>query len=1028
MTQNIINQINEAFPVAGENNSSQGFRDNFGRTKTALTEINSLTNRLANTTIGFSGDIVPTSFVLGSGAPPGNPAINRTLVLNNTLPGPVTLSSTAGETTLSFDSKGRLVGQTTTPFSVNLAAGHAFGSPIPITGSTSLGSGTGSIVLPTFTFNGTGRLIATGTRTFQFGLLDQTLNRGSLLIGNATNTSVEFPPPSGGNTFVLSAVGNSLSWLDASSLGGGGGVDFTGLSGQNGIQVTSSPASAIVRIRPQDFTNSTSLVNGDVIPFFLNGSLDLRSTSFGDFRTNIFTGGLFEQVSGGAGIRSSVVSPNSSLQVLQSGITASSGASSVVVDSTGLALQSPNLSLNGQVWPSSSGSLGQILTVGAGGSLVWSDPPLPFSPIDLANTRFVGTNGDNSTGTGEITTPYLTIGRALADIPDNDPTLWTIVLLGGVYTENVSVNQKFNISIESFYRSTNSTIRGSLAVQSSNSTFRMSNILVDGSQQPLGNTAPIFSVQGVLEGGELSNCSFIRGAGVLSDLPVIRLSGQLIGDLNFTNCQIAGVVENFLEASSGKVSFLNSRQPQDGWMGLEVTNGTNTLVSNIPLIRGVNHRGGILHLENVSSIAPREYELEIPNPSLPAWLGGEPLFVTTSGDSATIGTPGATFIEVLDDQGDPTEVLLLDPFGQPVPDPANPGDFLLTPFQQEFILQPPTLVTREVGLLSTGEVGDPGDPPVFLQLNNVSLLYQGQFSKIFKSGDAGWTFFRVSRRADQDFLSGPRRVHDIQPDSGEFVGHYQASGTTLTKTESGEPVVDGLIDPLSGNTFWIQLNNNSTLRFKTPDQTSYSSTSDPSSGEQITEIILAIRQDSTGDRRVNFLTTSSPINWLTPNQPLPYSNGVTFYSLKYFSVSRTWWGSRITDDLAVRVANTSVTPYTLTMQDAGSYLRRIGSAVNQVIVPTNNNVPFPIGTQIQIVQRGTGQVFVEPGAPEVLINTPFGLGLKGRMSRALLVKISTNAWDLTGDLDESLTSTTTITIDDENITVDNDNITADGGS
>jgi hypothetical protein len=90
--------------------------------------------------------------------------------------------------------------------------------------------------------------------------------------------------------------------------------------------------------------------------------------------------------------------------------------------------------------------------------------------------------------------------------------------------------------------------------------------------------------------------------------------------------------------------------------------------------------------------------------------------------------------------------------------------------------------------------------------------------------------------------------------------------------------------------------------------------------------------------------------------------------------------------------------YTLVLADVGKYVRMTsGSAVN-LTVPTNASVAFPVGTIIQIRQAGAGQVTVVASGG-VTVNTPETLKLRKNGSTAALVKISTDGWDLTGDLE-----------------------------
>jgi hypothetical protein len=66
-------------------------------------------------------------------------------------------------------------------------------------------------------------------------------------------------------------------------------------------------------------------------------------------------------------------------------------------------------------------------------------------------------------------------------------------------------------------------------------------------------------------------------------------------------------------------------------------------------------------------------------------------------------------------------------------------------------------------------------------------------------------------------------------------------------------------------------------------------------------------------------------------------------------------------------------------------------------VPTNATVAYPVGTSIDILQTGAGQVTVA-GAVGVTVNATPGLKLRAQWSSATLIKRATDTWVLLGDL------------------------------
>lgn len=95
---------------------------------------------------------------------------------------------------------------------------------------------------------------------------------------------------------------------------------------------------------------------------------------------------------------------------------------------------------------------------------------------------------------------------------------------------------------------------------------------------------------------------------------------------------------------------------------------------------------------------------------------------------------------------------------------------------------------------------------------------------------------------------------------------------------------------------------------------------------------------------------------------------------------------------------TVTTPYTLELGDEGTFINVNIAVANNLTVPSDSSVNFPIGTQVFVAEYGNGQVtFV--GAPGVTIRSANGkLKLAAVYSGASLVKIGANEWYAFGDL------------------------------
>jgi hypothetical protein len=89
--------------------------------------------------------------------------------------------------------------------------------------------------------------------------------------------------------------------------------------------------------------------------------------------------------------------------------------------------------------------------------------------------------------------------------------------------------------------------------------------------------------------------------------------------------------------------------------------------------------------------------------------------------------------------------------------------------------------------------------------------------------------------------------------------------------------------------------------------------------------------------------------------------------------------------------------YTLALSDDGQIIEMSNSGGSTVTVPPNSSVPFPIGTQIQLLQTGSGQVTVAAGSG-VTVNATPGFKTRAQWSFATLLKRATDTWVFVGDL------------------------------
>jgi Major tropism determinant N-terminal domain len=105
-------------------------------------------------------------------------------------------------------------------------------------------------------------------------------------------------------------------------------------------------------------------------------------------------------------------------------------------------------------------------------------------------------------------------------------------------------------------------------------------------------------------------------------------------------------------------------------------------------------------------------------------------------------------------------------------------------------------------------------------------------------------------------------------------------------------------------------------------------------------------------------------------------------------------GNVLLSDMATSAQSAS---YTLVLADKAKVVEMGVGSANNLTVPLNASVAYPIGTQIHIVQTGSGQTTVV-ATGGVTINTATTLKLRAQWSAATLIKRAENTWVLVGDL------------------------------
>lgn len=95
--------------------------------------------------------------------------------------------------------------------------------------------------------------------------------------------------------------------------------------------------------------------------------------------------------------------------------------------------------------------------------------------------------------------------------------------------------------------------------------------------------------------------------------------------------------------------------------------------------------------------------------------------------------------------------------------------------------------------------------------------------------------------------------------------------------------------------------------------------------------------------------------------------------------------------------NQQTASYTLVLTDDGKMVEMNVGSANNLTVPADNTVNFPVGTSIDILQVGAGQTTIVASSG-VTINRATGLKLRAQWSAATLIKRAANTWVAIGDL------------------------------
>jgi hypothetical protein len=162
----------------------------------------------------------------------------------------------------------------------------------------------------------------------------------------------------------------------------------------------------------------------------------------------------------------------------------------------------------------------------------------------------------------------------------------------------------------------------------------------------------------------------------------------------------------------------------------------------------------------------------------------------------------------------------------------------------------------------------------------------------------------------------------------------------------------------------------------------------------------------TGDASTDTITIAVSGAYITGSSPTITTPTLTLSTTSSTSDGRIAWdttyhhgyigdGTNLTLVPTFRVNTTAKTgAYTLAAADANTLVQMNGAFA--FTVPLNSVVPYPIGTQINLVALTTGASVTQ--SVGVTVNATPGKNFRAAYSSATLVKIGTDSWLLLGDL------------------------------
>jgi hypothetical protein len=274
------------------------------------------------------------------------------------------------------------------------------------------------------------------------------------------------------------------------------------------------------------------------------------------------------------------------------------------------------------------------------------------------------------------------------------------------------------------------------------------------------------------------------------------------------------------------------------------------------------------------------------------------------------------------------------------------------------------------------------DGSTYKELGSGAVLYQSASPDAVALGLEVGSVWIDSDGVIEEAL-GVNHIH------GQYLSVTTASSTYLTQNNASNLY---LTQTDASSTYATILNLNSGI--VTASVAAYSSASAYTDSAIASFEALPNQSGNNG----KYLTTNGASTSWQAVDALPSQSGNSGKYLTTNGASASW----TTLDLSTKsdklvTFDPETTSYTLIIGNADQIVEMNVGSANNLTVPLNSSVPFPVGTQITILQTGTGQTTIVATVGVTINSTP-GLKLRTQWSSATLIKRAENTWVAIGDL------------------------------